>query len=50
MFHGITSSDSMFSVRQVPWHGFGAVLDDYPRSIDEALRIVSDAYEVVEKP
>jgi hypothetical protein len=24
---GITSSDSMFSVRETPWHGLGAVLD-----------------------
>jgi hypothetical protein len=38
MSHGITSSDSMFSVRQLPWHGLGAVLDTYPRSIDEALK------------
>ena len=37
MSHGITTNDQMFSVRQVPWHGLGVVLDDYPRSIDEAL-------------
>jgi phage/plasmid-like protein (TIGR03299 family) len=37
MSHGITTNDSMFSVRDVPWHGLGAVLDDYPTSIDEAL-------------
>ena len=31
---GITSSDSMFSVRETPWHGLGAVLeaaDDHRR-------------------
>jgi phage/plasmid-like protein (TIGR03299 family) len=38
MSHGITSSDSMFSVRELPWHGLGTVLDTYPRSIDEALQ------------
>ncbi len=37
MSHGITTNDQMFSVRQVPWHGLGVVLDDYPTSIDEAL-------------
>ena len=37
MSHGITNNDSMFSVREMPWHGLGAVLDHYPRSIDEAL-------------
>ena len=37
MSHGITHNDSMFSVRAMPWHGLGVVLDEYPRSIDEAL-------------
>jgi phage/plasmid-like protein (TIGR03299 family) len=37
MSHGITSSDNMYSVRELPWHGLGAVLDEYPTSIDEAL-------------
>ena len=37
MSHGITHHDSMFSVRAMPWHGLGAVLDEYPRSIDDAL-------------
>jgi phage/plasmid-like protein (TIGR03299 family) len=37
MSHGITSNDQMFSVREMPWHGLGAVLDECPKSIDEAL-------------
>jgi phage/plasmid-like protein (TIGR03299 family) len=37
MSHGITNNDGMFSVRKMPWHGLGVVLDEYPRSIDEAL-------------
>jgi phage/plasmid-like protein (TIGR03299 family) len=37
MSHGITSNDHMFSVRQMPWHGLGVVLEQYPRSIEEAL-------------
>ena len=30
MAHGITRSDSMMSVRRVPWHGLGAVLGRAP--------------------
>jgi phage/plasmid-like protein (TIGR03299 family) len=37
MSHGITSNDQMYSVREVPWHHLGVVLDEYPKSIDEAL-------------
>ena len=37
MSHGITQHDHMFSVRAMPWHGLGVVLDQYPRSINEAL-------------
>jgi phage/plasmid-like protein (TIGR03299 family) len=37
MGHGLTDNDRMFSVRRPPWHGLGAVLENYPRSIDEAL-------------
>jgi phage/plasmid-like protein (TIGR03299 family) len=34
---GITVNDSMFSVRKVPWHGLGAVLDRPPATIAEAI-------------
>ena len=37
MSHGLTNNDSMFSVREMPWHRLGVVLDQYPRSIDDAL-------------
>ena len=37
MGNGITNNDQVFSVREVPWHGLGVVLDEYPRSIDDAL-------------
>lgn len=37
MGHGLTANDQMFSVRQLPWHGLGVVLDEPPRSIDDAL-------------
>lgn len=36
--HQITSTDSLFSVREMPWHGLGTVLSDYP-SRDEAQQI-----------
>lgn len=37
MSHGLTETDTMFSVREMPWHGLGAVLNDYPTGIDDAL-------------
>ena len=46
MSHGITHSDHMFSVREVPWHGLGAVLDEYPQSIDDALQKAGLAWRV----
>jgi len=53
---GITKKDSMFSVREVPWHGLGVVLDDYPKSVDEALEkaglgwsVKSDAIALMRK-
>ena len=49
MSHGITATDSMFSVssrRQPPWHGLGAVLEEYPKSIDEALEKAALGWKV----
>ena len=37
MGHGLTDSDRMFSLRQMPWHGLGKVLEEPPSSIDDAL-------------
>ena len=37
MSAGLTKKDSMFSVRETPWHGLGAVLEDHPKDIDDAL-------------
>jgi hypothetical protein len=47
MSHGLTNHDSMFSVREMPWHGLGVVLDDYPRSIDEALDRAGLGWKVI---
>ena len=35
MSHGITATEP--DVREMPWHGLGVVLDEYPKSIDDAL-------------
>lgn len=37
MAHGLTATDQMFSVRAMPWHRLGVVLDEPPASIDDAL-------------
>ncbi len=37
MSHGLTTTDQMFSVRKMPWHGLGVILPEPPKSIDEAL-------------
>lgn len=34
MAHHITESDNMFSVREVPWHGLGRVVQDAPTARD----------------
>lgn len=47
---GITSSDSMFSVRQTPWHGLGAVLDRPPASIAEAIQASGLGWRVEREP
>jgi len=50
MAHGITSQDTMFSVRQVPWHGLGAVLDHRPGSLEEALALSGLDWTVSRRP
>ena len=47
---GITSSDSMFSVRQTPWHGLGAVLDQPPTTIAEAIERSGLGWRVEREP
>lgn len=48
MAHDITDTDNMFSVRQVPWHGLGTVLSDYP-TLEEA-RQIAHPWEPIGEP
>lgn len=47
---GITHSDSMFSVRQTPWHGLGAVLQQPPATIAEAIHASGLNWRVEREP
>jgi phage/plasmid-like protein (TIGR03299 family) len=47
---GLTESDSMFSVRVTPWHGLGAVLDQSPATIAEAIEASGLGWSVAKEP
>ena len=47
---GITSTDSMFSVRETPWHGLGAVLERPPATIAEAIEASGLGWQVDREP
>jgi phage/plasmid-like protein (TIGR03299 family) len=42
--------DQMFSVREMPWHREGVVLDDYPQSWDEARILAGLDWEPISAP
>ena len=46
MSHGITSNDSLLSVRARPWHGLGVVLAEPPADLDDALAKSGLVWEV----
>jgi phage/plasmid-like protein (TIGR03299 family) len=50
MAHGITPSDTMMSVRRVPWHRLGVVLDERPRTLDDALDAAGLTWTVAKEP
>src|SRR3954454_18817402 len=50
MAHGITRSDTMMSVRRVPWHRLGVVLDERPRTLSAALEAARLTWTVVKEP
>lgn len=39
--------DSMFSVRETPWHGLGEILDDYPQDWAEARKLAGLEWEPI---
>lgn len=43
--HGITELDTMFSVKEKPWHKLGTVLNNHP-SIDDAVKYSGLCWEV----
>jgi phage/plasmid-like protein (TIGR03299 family) len=47
---GLTNSDSMFSVRQTPWHRLGAVLDRPPSTVAEAIELSGLGWQVQREP
>lgn len=49
---GMTDNDSMFSVREVPWHRHvnAVTLDESPRTIDEFLTAAGLDWDVVQAP
>jgi hypothetical protein len=47
---GITGNDSMFSVRETPWHGLGAVLDHPPATVSEAIQASGLGWRVEREP
>lgn len=46
MSHGLTSEDTMYSVRTPAWHGLGVTLDDYPADVEDALEKSGLGWEV----
>lgn len=46
MAHEITNTDNMFSVREMPWHGLGAVLPEHPSR--EEAQSIAHPWEPVE--
>ena len=47
---GIYGDDSLFSVRETPWHGLGIVLPDPPKTIEEAITLAGLDWQVEQHP
>lgn len=49
MAHGFENSDTMFSVREVPWHGLGQVVEEAPTA-KEAIQLAGLDWKVGKYP
>lgn len=49
MAHGMMENDTMFSTRQVPWHGLGQVVEEAPTA-EEAIRLAGLDWKVGKYP
>jgi hypothetical protein len=50
MSAGLTDPDTMFSVRETPWHGLGAVLEEPPATVAEAIEASGLGWSVAKEP
>lgn len=50
MSHELTDKDSMFSVRETPWHGLGFVPKKHPKSIEQAIEWAGLDWDVIQRP
>jgi phage/plasmid-like protein (TIGR03299 family) len=50
MSAGLTDSDTMFSVRETPWHCLGVVLDEPPATVAEAIEAAGLGWSVAKEP
>ena len=48
MSHEITATDNLFSVREMPWHNLGVVLEDYPTRAE--AQAIAHPWEPVAAP
>lgn len=50
MSAGLTDSDTMFSVRETPWHRLGVVLEEPPATVAEAIEAAGLGWSVAKEP
>jgi phage/plasmid-like protein (TIGR03299 family) len=50
MSAGLTDSDTMFSVRETPWHRLGVVLEEPPATVAEAIKAAGLGWSVAKEP